>query len=175
MRQGRGVMKQAFFIIVLLLMPFGVSAEEIRNTKTNSKAPVFSLQDQYDKTVSLGQFAGHTVILIASDKEGSLQNPAWRKAIKDKYADQVVIQGIANVSTVPFFLKGKIRNDFKKNGESILLDWKGEVFRSYDLKPKAANVVLIDGSGMIRFLHAGPADPDAQKRLIEKIDQLETP
>jgi hypothetical protein len=162
--------KLIVFITVALLV--GTSGAQ---PLVNARAPEFTLQDQYEKTVSLRQYEGSIVILIASDKEGSAQNPVWKKAIKDKYTDRVVIQGIADVSSVPFFMKGKIRKDFKKDAESILLDWKGEVFKSYGLAPKVSNVVLIDKLGTIGFLHSGPADPDALQRLFAVIDRVERP
>jgi peroxiredoxin len=136
------------------------------------RAPGFTLQDQYEKTVSLRQYEGHIVVLIASDKEGSSQNAAWTKAIREKYADHVVVQGIADVSSVPFFLKGKIRNDFKKDGDCILLDWKGQVFKAYDLKKGVSNVILIDKDGMIRHWSSGPASPEAVQELFKKIDAV---
>jgi peroxiredoxin len=139
----------------------------------NARAPEFSLQDQYDKTVVLRQFEDRIVVLIASDKEGSVQNPQWKKAISEKYGDNIVILGIADVRSVPFFLKGKIRNDFKKDEGNILLDWKGEVFTAYGLAKGVSNIVVIDRHGFVRYRHAGGAAPDAVRRLFQEIDKLE--
>ena len=162
-------MKRFLLIItMIILQTAGANAENA----VNEKAADFTLQDQYEKTVSLKHFEGRIVVLIASDKEGSSQNASWTKAIKDKYADRVAIQGIADVSSVPFFLKGKIRGDFKKDGDSILLDWKGEVFRSYGLAKGASNVILIDKDGMIRHRSSGPASAEAVQELFKEIDVL---
>ena len=136
------------------------------------KAPEFTLQDQYDRTVSLRQFAGRIVVLIASDKEGKAQNAGWRKDVRERYAERVLVQGIADVSSVPFFLQGKIRRDLRKDGNSILLDWKGEVFRSYGFAKAVSNIVLIDGHGVIRYRAAGGASPEAVRELFKKVDEL---
>jgi predicted transcriptional regulator len=136
----------------------------------NTAGPGFTLQDQFDRTVSLRQFAGRVVVLIASDKEGSGHNAAWIRAIKDKYAERVVIQGIADVSSVPFFLKAKIRSDFRKDGASILLDWKGGVFRAYGFAKAVSNIVVIDKSGAVRYLHAGSAEPAAIAEAFRALD-----
>jgi peroxiredoxin len=165
-------MRQLFLIVLAVMLPVIAPASEERSALTNTKAPEFSLQDQYEKTVSLRQFAGRIVVLIASDKEGSSQNSAWTKAIQDKYADQLIVQGIADVSSVPFFLKGKIRNDFKKDGESILMDWKGEVFKAYGLTKGASNVILVDKDGMIRHRASGGASSEAVQELSNKVDIL---
>jgi predicted transcriptional regulator len=164
-------MKKLILFITVVLLVGAAGAQPL----VNARAPEFTLQDQFDRTFTLRWLEGRTVVLIASDKEGSAQNPAWMKAIREAYGDRLVVQGIADVRTVPFFLKGKIRNDFKKDAESILLDWKGEVFTAYGLAPKVSNVVLIDKLGTIGFLHSGPADPDALQRLFAVIDRVERP
>jgi len=155
-------------VMILLLHVAGASAEKA----LGEKAPEFTLQDQFEKTIALRQYEGRIVLLIASDKEGSSQNAAWTKAVRDKYAERVVIQGIADVSIVPFFLKGKIRNDFKKDGDSILLDWKGEVFKAYGLTKGVSNVILIDRDGAIRHRSSGSASPEGVQGLFKQIDAL---
>ena len=162
-------MKTGLLFIVLTLLACIVEGGQ---SLINDKAPELMLQDQYGKTVSLRQYEGRVVVLIASDKEGSAQNAAWTKAIRDKYADHVVVQGIADVSSVPFFLKGKIRSDFKKDGDSILMDWKGEVFKAYGPTKGVSNVILIDKNGMIRYRTSGPASPEAVQELFKQIDAL---
>jgi len=159
------------FLLIAIMFILQV-AGAIAENSMEEKAMEFTLQDQYDKTVILRQYEGSVVVLLASDKEGSPQNAAWIKAIRDKYASRVAIQGIADVSSVPFFLKGKIRNDFKKDGNSILLDWKGAVFRSYGFKKAVSNIVLIDGRGVIRHRSSGSASPEAVQELFKKIDAL---
>jgi predicted transcriptional regulator len=139
----------------------------------DTRAPEFTLQDQYDKSFSLHQFGGRVLVLIACDKKGKVQNPPWIKAIREKYGDGIALLGAADVRGVPFFLKWKIRNDFKKEyADSVLLDWKGEIFTTYGLAERVANIIVIDRGGTIRFMHAGPADPDAVQHLFDEIDKL---
>jgi len=160
-------MKRFLLITMICILPVtGASSDNA----INEKAPEFTLRDQYEKTVSLKQYEGRIVVLIASDKEGKAQNSAWTKAIRDKYADRVAVQGVADVSSVPFFLKGKIRSDFKKDPESILLDWKGEVFKAYDVTKGVSNVILIDRQGMVRHQTSGSASPEAVQELFKNID-----
>ena len=162
-----------FLVIVMLVILQGAGASA--ENAINEKAVEFTLQDQYEKAVSLRRYEGRVLVLLASDKEGSSQNAAWIKVIRDKYADRLAVLGIANVSSVPFFLKGKIRNDFKKDGDSILLDWKGEVFRSYGFAKAVSNIVLIDGRGVIRHRSSGNASPEAVHELFKKIDAMSLP
>ena len=162
-------MKRFLFIVIMFMLQLTDAGAE---NAVNEKATAFMLQNQHEKTVSLKQYEGRIVVLIASDKEGKAQNPAWKKVIREAYGDRLVVQGVADVSSVPFFLKGKIRNDFKKDGESILLDWEGEVFKVYSLTKGVSNVILIDKDGMIRHRSSGPAAPEAVQELFMKIDLL---
>lgn len=162
-------MKRFLLIVMLFMLQLTDAGAE---NAVGEKATEFTLQDQYEKTVSLRTYEGRAVVLIASDKECSSQNAAWKKAVRTKYGDSIAVQGLADVSSVPFFLKGKIRSDFKKEAENILLDWKGEVFRSYGLTKGASNVILIDKDGMVRHRSSGPASPEAVQELFEKIDAL---
>jgi peroxiredoxin len=161
-------MKKLIVFITVALLAGTAGAQPA----VDARAPEFSLQDQHEKTVSLREYEGRVVVLIASDKEGKAQNRGWEQAIRERYGERVVILGIADVSSVPFFLKGKIRNDFKKDGESILLDWKGEVFRSYGFAKAVSNIVLIDGHGVIRHRSSGTASSAAVQELFKRIDAL---
>jgi peroxiredoxin len=159
-------MRLLLIVVIFMLSVTCAGAENL----IGEMATPFTLQDQYEKTVSLRQYQGRAVVLLASDREGSTQNAGWIKAINDRYADRVAVQGIADVSSAPFFLKGKIRDEFKKGRSGILLDWKGEVFRSYGFAKAVSNIVLIDGSGVIRHRSSGKASPEAVRELFTKID-----
>ncbi len=159
-------MRYSIIAIMMFLMPF--SAE----SATLDKAPDFSLPDQRDHLVTLSTFEGKVVILVASDKEGMKQNPAWRKGIVDRYGDRVVRQGVADVRKVPFFLKGSYKRDFQKDPESIILDWKGDIFKTYGFAENVSNIVLIDKNGFIRYRHSGDADPGAIDELFREIDRV---
>jgi len=138
----------------------------------NAKAPDFSLSDQNGLQYSLAAFAGHPVVLLASDKKGEDQNHQWGELVGKKYGDRVKIVGVADVRTVPFFLKGKIKNDFKKDNNTILLDWDGVVFASYGFAQKVSNIALIDKNGIVRYLHSGGAERGAVEGLFRELDRL---
>jgi predicted transcriptional regulator len=139
----------------------------------NAKAPEFTLEDQYDRSFAIRQFAGRVVVLIASDRNGKVQNPPWTKALRERYGDGIALQGVADLRGVPFFLKGTIRKDLRKEyADSVLLDWKGDLFTACGLMKEVSNVIVIDRSGVIRFVHAGPADTDAVPRVFKEIDKL---
>jgi hypothetical protein len=137
-----------------------------------AKAPEFFLMDQFDKPVSIRQLEGNIVVLIASDKEGSMQNDAWKDAILGKFKGKVLPLGVADLRSVPFFLKSRIKKDFQKHPDSVLLDWDGVVFIAYLLTKKVSNVILIDRNGRVRYLYAGPIETGARDRLFREIEAL---
>ena len=137
----------------------------------NGKAPDFALPDQRDRPVALKQLEGQVVVLVASDKEGMEQNPAWRKAIGERYGDAVKMQGVADLRKVPFFLKGSYKKDFQKDGDSIILDWNGEIFLAYGFAGDVSNIVVIDREGVVQYVHAGAAEPAVVKEALRAIDR----
>lgn len=138
----------------------------------DSKAPEFSLLDQYDQPYDLRQATGRPVILVASDGEGAKHNRRWVAAIKERYQDRVAVVGIADTRGAPFFMKPAVKNEFKKSPDRILLDWDGMVFTSYGLAPKVSNIVLIDKHGVLRYLVSGEATAAACEKLFQEIDKL---
>jgi AhpC/TSA family len=162
-------MKKVRFLFGIFMIPAIAAAGQVL---INAKAPDFSLADQTGLQYSLATFAGHPVVLLASDKAGEEQNHQWRELIVEKYGSRVRIVGAADVRTVPFFLKGKIKNDFKKDQNVILLDWDGILFTSYGLAKGVSNVILIDGSGNVRYLHRGSPSDEEAERLFNCIDAV---
>jgi hypothetical protein len=158
-----------YLIIMAMAFLLPVAAES--QTLIKAKAPDFSLPDQRDRQISLRQMEGMVIVLVASDKEGMKQNPLWRKAIVDRYGERVLVQGVADVRKVPFFLKGSYKRDFQQNPDSIILDWKGEIFKAYGLAENVSNIVLIDKKGYVQYLHSGSAEPGAVNDLFREIDQ----
>ncbi|MFN3480224.1 MAG: YtfJ family protein [Thermodesulfovibrionales bacterium] len=161
-----------FPIIMLLFIFFPIGVESGQSIALNTKAPDFSLKDQYDRTFNLREFEGQVVVLIASDKEGSAQNHLWGRKIRERYGNKIIIIGMADLRSVPFFLKNKIKEDFKKDDNSILLDWSGKVFDAYELAKKVSNIIVIDKKGYVRFTYSGSATKEAVNCLFEAIDDL---
>lgn len=161
-----------YFMIILLFILSPITTEGGQSAKLNSKAPNFSLKDQHDKLFNLRSLEGEVVVLIASDKDGREQNDLWGKKIKERYKDKITILGIADLRKVPFFMKGKIREDFKRDEVSILLDWGGDVFDTYGLTKKVSNIILIDKTGYVRYTYSGDATKEAVEHLFREIDKL---
>lgn len=163
------IMKKFLFIVCVIVAPALAAAQ---HPLVNTKAPDFHLNDQYDRPYSLKSFSGRPLVLLASDKDGEDQNYRWKALILDKYKNRIQVAGVADVRAAPFFLKSLVKNNFKKESGSILLDWEGVFFTSYGLTKKVPNVILIDKNGYLRHQYAGPPEQGAIKRLFREIDAL---
>ncbi len=160
-------MKQYLISTRLLLLPVAAEGGQL----INSRAPEFSLQDQYDRPATLRQLEGRVVVLIASDRDVMAQSRRWGKIISDRYGDTVSLFGIADARGIPFFMKSKIKNDFKKDGISILLDWNGVVSIAYGLAEKVSNIILIDKNDYIKYIYSGEVTQGAIESLFTEIDR----
>ena len=161
-----------YLVIILLFVLSPMTTEGSQSITLNSKAPDFLLKDQHDKAVNLRQLEGRLVVLIASDRDGRAQNDLWGRKIRERYKDKITIFGIADLRKVPFFMRGKIKEGFKKDEVSILLDWDGRVFGAYWLAERVSNIILIDKKGYIKYIYSGYASKDAVERLFKEIDRL---
>ena len=100
------------------------------------------------------------------------------QAASIQYKTRKKILKIINGKGVPFFLKGRVKKGLRSEVDghripSILLDWKGKVFRRYGMRPKACNLVLIDKSGVIRhFQSVTIRDDEKLNVLFEAIDKI---
>ncbi len=160
-------MKHYLISILLLLLPVAAQGDQL----INSRAPEFFLHDQHDRPVTLRQLEGRVVVLLASDRDGSAQNRRWGKIISDRYGATVSLIVVANARGVPFFMKNKVKNDFKKDEISVLLDWNGVVSTAYGLADKVSNIILIDKNGYIRHMYSGESTEGAIERLFAEIDR----
>jgi predicted transcriptional regulator len=83
------------------------------------------------------------------------------------------VQGIAELSAVPGIAKGVVRNIIKKKSKhAVMLDWSGDVAKSYNFKKDSANLFLIDKQGNIVSRQTGAADPAKLANFYKEIDTL---
>lgn len=164
-------MAKIVFIFLMLLFAFS-NSEGDGGQLIMIKAPDFALHDQYSTLLTLRQLEGHIVILIASNMDGLDHNRRWGRAIREKYQDRVHILGVADTRGIPSIMESMVRNFFKDEEISVLLDWKGYVFDAYSLPNGVSNIVLIDRKGFIRYVYAGEASKKAIEALFHEVDAL---
>lgn len=164
------------FVLIALIFNLTVSGVVATDTPTVDKlekAQPFSLKDQYNNEISF-QFPREKVTILAiGDKDGAKQLEEWLRPLAEKYADKVDFQGIAELSGVPGIAKGIVRNIIKKKTtHPIMLDWKGDVSRSYGFQKDNANLFLIDKQGNIVARRVGAINNLRLMAFSSDIDQL---
>jgi peroxiredoxin len=135
-------------------------------------APDFRLEDQQGHDFTLSMQRGHILVLLAGDRAGSEENRAWGFLLGKRYGSAITIIGIADTRGVPFFLKDRVRNSFRKERVRMLMDWDGSVFDGYGFTAGHANIVVIDRSGVIRYRYAGGRDPRVEERLGQQLADM---
>lgn len=139
------------FIISVLLIGFQLLANGI-----GQKIPSFTMEDQYSKEVQSSAFKGKHLLLFIADRAGSKLTPNFTKVLEPKYRGKATFIAVANVSSVPFFLKGFIRGKFQENySYTVLMDWKGVLWEHFSCKDDVTTVVYIDPAGIAKFKLSG--------------------
>ena len=146
------------------------SAPDRPGTEPSQKVASFTLADQYEKSHSLTFPGTNVVVLTLADQKGSKQIAGWVEPLKRRFGDRIQLAGVADVSKVPGFLRGRVRAGFREQMPyPIMLDWKGTVCRRLAIERNQANVLLLDPSGTIRLRLTGEAEPQALARLTNAI------
>ena len=170
--------KPDLILSILICVLISCATAPIQQLTTGERAPDFTLSDQYDQKFTLSQFNGQIVLLLGCDRYGAEYASFWMQSVEQKYSGKMQILKIINGRGVPFFLKGRVKKALRVEVDgqripSILLDWKGKVFRSYGMRPKTCNLVLIDKSGFIRHFQSVTIRDDVKLRvLFKEIDKI---
>ena len=154
----------SFFIWILLTPIVGFSQE--------TKLIPFEIEDQFDRVYTEKSWKDSILIIVGSDKDGSQYNPVWAKAIYDTLQKELpklpVRQvGLADVSGVPFFLKGFVQGKFPEDSAKwVLMDWDGTFAESYNFVEEESNILIFD---LRRILVYQTSGKEVDKIKIGKI------
>lgn len=139
------------------------------------KAVDFELKDQYNQPSTYRFPKQKVTVLIFGDRKGSEQIEGWVRPLWDRYRDRIDQKGVAVLDSVPSLMRGVVRAIFRNKVKySVLLDWTGEVSKSYNYQSGRANLVLIDRQGTIILKMFGVVDNQGLAQLTARIDQLLT-
>lgn len=135
------------------------------------KIPSFTMEDQYAKEIQSSSFKGKHVLLFLADRSGSKLTPNWTKVLEPKYRNKAMFVAVANVSSVPFFLKSFIRGKFKENySYTVLMDWDGLLWEHFSCKNDVTTVVHIDTQGMAKYKISGIGNDKELSQLQLHLD-----
>ncbi len=136
----------------------------------------FELTDQESKPRTYRFPKAKATVMTVADHKGSEQLAPWIQRIRDRYETRIDIDGVADVSSVPSFLRSIIRDTFRKKlTYSVMLDWEGSVVKRFGYTKGVANIYVIDRLGRIVTQVAGPLNDKALQSLTREIDRAITP
>ncbi len=159
-----------FFAAAFLFFAAGQSSA---NDYVATKAADFDLKDQFDKSASHRFPKQKITVLAFGDRKGSEQIEGWVRPLWDRYQTKIDQQGVAVLSSVPFFARGVVRGVLKsKVKHSVLLDWTGKVSKAYGCSGGKANLYVIDREGSIVLKLTGAATPAELQKVFAQIDRL---
>ncbi len=137
----------------------------------DDKAAEFELKDQYNKNSALKFPRQKATVLVFGDREGSRQIESWVRPLVEKYQTDIDIQGIAELSAVPGLAQGAVRRIMKNQVKySVMLDWNGDVSKSYGYQKGKANLFVIDKNGNIVAKATGAANKADLETIFRDIN-----
>lgn len=123
------------------------------------RAPArIELNDQFGMPQTIDFPSTNITVLAIADSKGSEEVAGWISPIKQRFGTNLVIRGIADVSGVPGFLKGRVQKRFQQqHTNSVMLDWSGVVCAEFQFKRGVANLFALDRNGFVRGHFTGVA------------------
>jgi hypothetical protein len=160
-----------FFLIFVTALNLQMSSASA--TSNPARAPEFELKDQYGQALAYRFPARQVSVLIFGDREGAGQIEGWVRPLYERYGERVSIRGVAVLSSVPAFMRPVVRGIFKSRVKyPVLLDWRGDVTKSYGYESKRANVFVIGTDGAIILKLVGAASGEGLRQVQARLDGL---
>ena len=90
-----------------------------------------------------------------------------------RYKESVRLEGVAELSAVPGFMRGMVRALFRKKVEyPVLLDWSGKVSQGYAYEKGEVNLFVLRHDGAICLKAIGAVTPRTLQLVTDQIDRL---
>jgi hypothetical protein len=131
----------------------------------------FVLQDQHAADQKIQFPRAKISVLIVADQKGSEQIAPWVTPLYARYEKRIDIAGLASLPGIPSPFHGLFRREFRKKlAYPVLLDWTGEVSKTFNAKPNVANLFVIGKDGKILVNKTGAVAPAELKDVTDTID-----
>lgn len=167
------IIRPLTFFLAVVAAP-ALAAPKIHPAALGKPAPLFVLNDQDGKPVSLAALRGKWVVLewvnpacpfwCAHAKAGTM------KQLAAKYAPQgVVWLGINTTNTADAAVNGKARGDYGLT-YAVLDDHEGKVGRMYGAKT-TPHLFIVNPKGLLVYKGAIDSGPDDDPHKVNYVDQ----
>lgn len=159
-------MRRSFLYLVCLCGALAATSDAVPGQ--------FTLTDQNARTHVVKYPRAKVSVLVVADQQGSTQIESWIAPIQARFGEQVEIAGIADLPGIPPMFHDLFRREFKKRVTyPVMLDWSGDVARSFGYNKKGAQLFVIGTDGRIALSKTGAATPQARAEIYRAIEQLQ--
>ena len=157
---------------ISILLAVAIIAAPALALDPGENAPVFDLEDQFDKPWSLTALKGNVVVLIAATpKSGEAMDP-WVSSLNEKYGTGIKLVGMMDLHRLPGIIRSVAKSRIKKETQQpLMLDFSGSASKAYGANDKNPVVVVIDKDSKVQAV-AGSHSEEGLASVTTVIDKL---
>lgn len=110
----------------------------------------FKIEDQFERVYTNDSFDKELLFFFVADRKGSEFSPIWNHSIKDLMSslnslNKIELIPVANLGSVPFFLKGFVAGKFPEDStEWSLMDWDSIFEEEYKVEEDKCHLLVFN-------------------------------
>ena len=148
-------------------------ASAIAATPQRATPIEFTLTDQDGQTRVVDYPRAKVSVFVVADQKGSAEIAGWIAPLYERYGKGIEISGIAALPGIPPMFHGLFRREFKKRlTYPVMLDWSGDVARSFGYEKQRAELFVIGKDGRVALRLTGAANDRALSEVFDAVDRL---
>jgi hypothetical protein len=153
-------------LVVVVALASGMTASLALAQDTQSG---LLLKDQYGKVDGPPRHRGQAVLLIYGKVEGMRRMKAWEDRLRDKVPGAlVVLRGLDAREALGKKTETEVNDRLQLNVPAdiaILVDWKGDFVRAYNLPDANVSTTVLDAQGKACLTVAGPVTSETLEQV----------
>lgn len=161
---------------ILFLALFVLLGAPVLALEVGSAIPSFTVTSPDGETLSSSDLLGKLSVVFYDTRHTASWNNELKYAIKDlRQAHlpllgnlrviQIIDASSANVFTRTIW-KRKLKENARKHNVTIYADWSGAMRRDFGFNPRESNVLVVDASGIVRYIFAGKVSESEKEKLF---------
>ena len=167
--QPLGRLRPAPALGSLLIVVMLVTGATVSPGAAQEAQSALLLKDQYGKMDGPPRHRGQAVLLIYGKVEGMRRMKAWEDRLRDKVSGAlVVLRGLDAREALGKKTETEVNDRLQLNVPAdiaILVDWKGDLIRAYNLPDANVSTTVLDAQGKACLTAAGPVTPEALEQV----------
>jgi predicted transcriptional regulator len=136
---------------------------------TGVQAPEFTLESGDGQKLNRADLAGRVAIILYATRNATGQNQTLRAELERLFAETPLLRDTSSLYVVincahavwPLTLiwRRRLTSSSVEERLTIYGDWDAQMSKDYAMIDNAANLVVLDKSGVVRYFHAGLLSP----------------